>query len=151
MNGLRGTGAERSLAWALFSWRGRIRRATFLYGFFAVGLGYLGLVLLIDETMSDADGVMRDGPAVAVFLGLLVTGWMLTMLAWKRVQDLGLPGWWVLAGVAAAAFVGPLVMFGFAVLALFPGHRAQNAFGPPPVQDKRGETPSGPDAGERDR
>ena len=130
---LAGTGAERSLAWALFSWKGRIRRSTFLYGFLAVGLGYLGLVLLIDDATAGPDGVVRDGPAVMIFLGLLVAAYMLLMLAWKRVQDLGHAGWWVLAGIGAASFAGPLALFGLGFLAFFPGKAEANAYGPPPL------------------
>ena len=135
MSRLRGTGNERSIYWALFSPRGRIRGKTYGLGFFAVALFYFGMVLVLQSIFA-VDGTMTDGPAVLVALGLPVSIWCLLMLVWKRVQDIGYPGWVGLIGVVMLATFAPLG--GFAPLALiflgmWRGQAETNAFGPPPV------------------
>ena len=93
MSRLRGTGNERSIYWALFSPRGRIRGKTYALGFFAVALFYFGMVLVLQEIFA-VDGTMTDGPAVLVALGLPVSVWCLLMLVWKRKSSIRvIPAW----------------------------------------------------------
>ncbi|MEN0040947.1 MAG: DUF805 domain-containing protein [Pseudomonadota bacterium] len=143
MSRLKGTGDERSLLWALFSPRGRIRGKTYVIGFFAVALFYVGIIFLLIGIYGDEDGRITDGPAILVALGLPVSLWCLLMLVWKRVQDIGYPGWVSIIAIAAFASFTPLSGFApiaLIFLAMWKGEVAVNAYGPPPVP--RVDTPA---------
>ena len=134
MSFMRGTGKERSILWALLSPRGRIRRATF-----ALAAGLLTAVFLFALFVADEDPSVEGystsgGPALLAALTMLACGFSLLMLGWKRLQDLGVPGLMILTVFPLTMLwpFAPLAVLG--ALALVPGRRGDNGFGPPPLR-----------------
>lgn len=94
----------------------------------------LGLLLL---TLDVASPVDEGGTTTA--LGILpaslflLSGLVLGVPRARRLHDLGLSGWWALAGLVPVAHL-PLDI----ALAAVPGNRSANRFGPPPAASGAG-------------
>ncbi|EFL89860.1 conserved hypothetical protein [Ahrensia sp. R2A130] len=100
-----------------------------------MALFYFGIVIVLQSVFA-VDGTITDGPAVLVALGLPVTVWCMLMLVWKRIQDIGFPGWVSLIAIGGSVVLAPLGGFApiaLIFLAMWRGEAKMNAFGPPPV------------------
>ena len=117
---------------------GRIGRAAF-----AAGVGVLLALLLL--FLSSPDGLLRDVTAPFVYFGLFCGGGV--VLA-KRLHDRGRAGWWaapVLFAFIAVwpypegwrALLVPVLLIAAVDLALLPGQRRFNRFGPAPELTRR--------------
>lgn len=106
-----------------FSPEGRIARREY-----ALGVGFLFAIDAAAFVAFWNGGVIATAILVpAVILGLPVTVAQLVLVA-KRCHDIGLPGTFLL--IVVLPFVG---LAWLAVLALIPGNRGPNAYGPAPV------------------
>ena len=135
MSFMKGNGEERSLLWLMVSARGRIRRTTFALAYGVLVCVILTVAFYIDEDPTPGRTHVTDGSAVLWF-GLLViaSAFCATMVSWKRLQDIGFPGFFVLAGYLLIPVFpfAPLLLWG--CLAFVPGTAGPNNFGPPPVR-----------------
>lgn len=101
---------------------GRINRQTFLVSFVVV----LGLLILAFVALSYIDALPTDRLArvgiVAAVMSLLLPATI------ERLHDIGWSGW-----LAPIIFLpGGLLLF--VLLAIFPGMKGQNSYGPPPAR-----------------
>ena len=137
-------------AWFFFSLKGRISRQEFWLGYLlTLSLGALvipRLQTLVFALRRPASGPWyRDELATALMLPRLAVVvavvWPLTALLVKRLHDLGLSGWWLLAfigalwlmvvtGVEQRNYLGLVLL---AILGSVPGKRGDNRFGVDPV------------------
>ncbi|MEM8748762.1 MAG: DUF805 domain-containing protein [Pseudomonadota bacterium] len=129
-----GRPGPRSVFWALFSLRGRIRRSTFLLG--AALIATLWWVCLA-QVFSAVDG-SSEQESWLLTLGALVlfSSYCLYALAHKRLHDLGYRGFFALIIVVAGTFIPFLTIAGLTALAVVPGEQDNNDYGPPPVRSK---------------
>ena len=137
----------------LFALRVRMNRARYWAALVIVVIGWFMLAAALgavatavssasEQIMADFAGVLGVAFAVAIALSMLA-------LCVKRLHDLSLSGWWIvaiwilsavayqfatyLAGLAVPGYVVPLVDFlVFVVLGVFPGTRGPNRFGDDP-------------------
>jgi uncharacterized membrane protein YhaH (DUF805 family) len=128
----------------LFTWKGRLGRLRFfLYGLASVLIMVLGFVpIALEEKyprVPDAD------PSTGAFL-LIATGfgaaiWIGNVTAIRRLHDLNLSGWWLLAGFLPSLFVSSPSSIIQAISVIFwlgeplylmftPGNPGDNRFGP---------------------
>ena len=134
MSFMKGTGAERSMLWLLIAPSGRIRRTTFALAYGLLVCIILACAFMIDEHPTPGRTRVTDETAFIWFgLLLIASAFGATMIAWKRLQDIGLPGFFVVAGYALLPVFpfAPLLLWG--CLAFIPGNAGPNKFGPPPV------------------
>jgi uncharacterized membrane protein YhaH (DUF805 family) len=120
-----------SVLWALFSLKGRIRRATF-------GLGIALIFSLWWAAVSQMFAVQEASQqyaAWALVLGLVVIGssYCFYALCHKRLHDLGHPGYFALIVVLVSFFLLGLTIIPLILLGVLKGQTKSNAFGPPPV------------------
>ncbi|MEL6946623.1 MAG: DUF805 domain-containing protein [Pseudomonadota bacterium] len=117
-----------TVTWALFSWRGRIRRATFVWGSLLL-LCVLGIsVVQILATQGNESQQTTWG--LVFLLSGLVSVYCIAALGAKRLQDMGLPGWVIVLLILSGFYIVV-----FLALSLWPGNPQPNKWGPPPVQD----------------
>jgi uncharacterized membrane protein YhaH (DUF805 family) len=137
-------------SWFFLSLKGRISRQEFWLGYLLI-LSLAALVIprlqtLILALRRPVSGPWyRDELATALMLPRLAVVvavvWPLTALLVKRLHDLGLSGWWLLAfigalwlmmltGVEQKNYLGMILL---AILGLMPGKRSDNRFGVDPV------------------
>jgi uncharacterized membrane protein YhaH (DUF805 family) len=134
-----------TFTWYFLSRHGRISRQEFL-------LGYLGLVIVIALLIriSSAIALPRvryyhgryDGDQTGswvVLLVLVVILWPLAAVFVKRLHDLNVSGWWMLAALTIAPVssatnisVWIIVLLVVATLSLLPGTSGNNRFGNDP-------------------
>lgn len=98
--------------WLLFSFRGRITRTLFWFGFPIAAVTYLFPFALL-KLAGDPSGGLEWLAAPASIL-VIIGGWMLLAVIVKRFRDRGRAGWWAL--VAFIPIFGPiwlLVELGF--------------------------------------
>ena len=124
-------GGPQSVFWALFSLKGRIRRATY-------GLG-IALIFSIWWVAMSQMFAAREGSdqfeTWAIVLGLVVitSGYCLYALCHKRLHDLGYPGKYALLGLVIAFFFQGFLIIPMILLGVLKGQPERNAYGPPPV------------------
>lgn len=118
--------------WALFSLKGRIRRATY-------GLGMTLIFSIWWVAMSQMFAVSETSDQFATWalvLGLIVmgSGYCIYALCHKRIHDLGYPGPYALIIVLAAPLLTGFLFLPLLVLGVVPGQTNSNTYGPPPVR-----------------
>lgn len=115
-----------TVRWALLSWRGRIRRATF-----ALGSTLLALVLWVCIAQVAAHEGNENIQLIWSLLFLLAglsSLYCIAALGAKRLHDVGYPGWLIVP-----LFMTGLYLIVIIALAVWPGHAEENKYGPPPV------------------
>lgn len=121
-----------SVIWALFSLKGRIRRATY-------GLG-MALIFCIWWVALSQVFTMREGSDELeiwlLILGLVVltSGYCIYALCHKRLHDLGYPGPYALIVVFAAPFLTGFLFIPLILVGVLKGQEEDNIYGPPPVR-----------------
>jgi len=120
-----------SVAWALFSLKGRIRRATYGWGFAFIFCCWW-VCISQGIALKEAGG---DLGFWAIMTGVVViaSSYSLYALAHKRLHDLGFRGIYALLYIPLSILASPIATIVFFALAFFPGQEHENAFGPPPV------------------
>ena len=125
-------GGPQSVFWALFSLKGRIRRATY-------GLG-MALIFSIWWVALSQVFAMREGSdefeAWLLILGLvvLVSGYCIYALCHKRLHDLGYPGPFALIVVVIAPLLTGFLFIPLILIGVLKGQEDDNKYGPPPVR-----------------
>lgn len=120
------------VTWALFSLKGRIRRATFALG---TALVFSLWWVALSQVFAAEEGSERHELWLLI-LGFMVigSGYCHYALAHKRMHDLGYPGWYALALLVIGFFFAPVAVVPLVILAALPGQPGENAYGPPPVR-----------------
>ena len=124
-----------SIFWALFSLKGRIRRAT--YG---LGMALIFCIWWVALSQMVAVGESSGHFATwALVLGLvvMVSGYCIYALCHKRMHDLGYPGGWALALVFVAVFFSGFLPIPLILLGVLKGQVDDNLYGPPPVRHQK--------------
>ena len=125
-------GGPQSVFWALFSLKGRIRRATY-------GLG-MALIFSIWWVALSQVFAMREGSdefeVWLLILGLvvLVSGYCIYALCHKRLHDLGYPGPFALIVVVIAPLLTGFLFIPLILIGVLKGQEDDNKYGPPPVR-----------------
>ncbi len=125
-------GGPQSVYWALFSRKGRIRRATY-------GLG-IALIFCIWWVVVSQLFAAREGSGQftmwVIVLGLvaLASTYCIYALCHKRLHDLGHPGHYALIIVVAGFFLSGFLVIPLVLLGVLKGQAEDNNYGPPPVQ-----------------
>ncbi len=114
-----------TVQWALFGWRGRIGRRTFILGQLFM-LSLFGVIVArIVAVRGDESATVFWGLAMFAMLG--VSAWSSLALTIKRLHDLSLPG------IMALILLVPTVNFIFVIaLMVMPSKNEINDHGPPP-------------------
>ena len=136
-------------AWCFLSPKGRLSASAFRLGFVLI-VALEVLAIHISASLSTPSGsvarVAADQNPNNEVIGFIVIAatWPTLALEWKRLQDIGWPGYFVLVAtgvlgflVTAALWVGIVgLCLMLAVLALLPGTPDANRFGPamPPAK-----------------
>jgi uncharacterized membrane protein YhaH (DUF805 family) len=124
-NGPRNPIPAPTVQWALFGWRGRIGRQTYI-------LGQLFMIALFSFIVARLMAVDGDESAT-VFWGLMmfalmgVSAWSMLALTVKRLHDLGQPG-----VLCVLLFVPTINAITVLVLMALPSSPKPNEHGPPP-------------------
>ena len=114
-----------SLSWLFFSFRGRIRRQTFVLSLVFLLLPMLLCLYQVGISENDSD---RQYLWIMLFFGaVLLSAWSLFALCIKRLHDFGAPGFIAIFGL----LMGFTVFFLIA-LSLWPGNAEPNDYGSPP-------------------
>jgi uncharacterized membrane protein YhaH (DUF805 family) len=121
-----------SVIWALFSLKGRIRRATF-------GLGMALIFSLwwaaVSQMLAVQEGSQRfETWALVLALVAIISSYCIYALCHKRVHDLGYPGPYALIVVLVGPFLSGFLIIPLILLGVFKGQDTTNAYGPPPVR-----------------
>jgi uncharacterized membrane protein YhaH (DUF805 family) len=121
-----------SVFWALFSLKGRIRRATYALGMaliFSIWWVALSQVFAFHESSAEFESWL-------LILGLIVLAstYCVYALAHKRLQDIGYKGYFALLIVPLGPLLTGFLGLPLLALALIPGEKDDNRFGPPPVR-----------------
>ena len=119
-----------SVAWALFSRNGRIRRATF-----GLGIAFIFSIWWVAMSQAFAGGEGEEPIEMwLIILGLvvIVSTYCIYALAHKRLQDIGYKGNYALLLVPLGWFLVGFLFLPLLALALIPGQSDNNEFGPPP-------------------
>ena len=120
-----------SVYWALFSLKGRIRRATYGLG---IALIFSIWWVAMSQMFAVQDGSSQfEGWALVLGLIILASGYCLYALCHKRLHDLGYPGKYALLGIAIAFFFSGLLIVPMILLGILKGQPEPNIYGPPPV------------------
>ncbi|MCB1464515.1 MAG: DUF805 domain-containing protein [Nitratireductor sp.] len=114
-----------SVAWVLFSLRGRIARQSYILGISFMLSLFAVVVARILAVRGDEIATEFWGLAFIVLGG--VSAWSMIALTVKRLHDLGLPGALVLI-----LFVPTVDLIFAAVLMFLPSKQETNEHGPPP-------------------
>ena len=122
------TAGPQTIKWALFSLKGRIRRATFVWS--SLLLFALIWVALSQVAFAEPESGQMVFWAFAFFGVIGMSIYCLIALAVKRIHDVGHSGWWVLLG-----FITTLYALGFIFLCFWAGNEEDNKYGPPPVRE----------------
>lgn len=115
-----------TVTWALFSWRGRIRRATFTLGTLLLLLS-LWVCLAQVAAHEGNEGLQVLWSLTFLVLGL-VSLYSIAALGAKRLHDIGFPGWLIIPMFLTGLYL--LVVLG---LCFWPGEKRDNKYGPPPM------------------
>ncbi|MEL6734786.1 MAG: DUF805 domain-containing protein [Pseudomonadota bacterium] len=115
-----------TVSWALFSWRGRIRRATFALG--TVLLLTVLWVCVAQVAAHQGNDSMEVFWALSFIVCGLVSLYCVCALGAKRIHDIGYPGWLIVP-----MFLTGLYIIVVLALCFWPGERHDNKYGPPPV------------------
>jgi len=125
-------GGPQSVYWALFSLKGRIRRATYGLGIALIfSIWWVALTQLLAVSEGSNQFVIW---ALISGLVVLVSGYCLYSLCHKRLHDLGYPGKYALVGIAIAFFFSGLLIVPLVLLGVLRGQPEDNIYGPPPVR-----------------
>ena len=121
-----------SVFWALFSLKGRIRRATFGLG---IALIFSIWWVAMSQMFATSEG-SDQFETWALILGLIIlaSNYCIYALCHKRLQDIGYPGYYALLAIPLAPFLTGFMILPFALLAFVPGTKDDNKWGPPPVR-----------------
>ena len=115
--------------WALFSYRGRLSRQSYLLG--AALMLVMNIYIVLNTVFAD----QNDRDQMAVWGIALIGFWFFSLLAVlalsvKRLHDLDLPGIWVVC------LFFPIINMIFVItLMMKPGSQKTNEHGPPPFPD----------------
>lgn len=133
--------------WFLLSPNGRVSRQEFW-------LGYIGLIATLGFLVRALPNLALYNPAGRVWYrdelehalrwpataAVLVVGWPLIAVFAKRLHDLNVAGWWMIAMLAVPPIskmlgANPLILFLLAIvlLELIPGTTGSNRFGNDPL------------------
>ena len=120
-----------SVRWALFSLKGRIRRATY-------GLGMALIFTLWWFAVSQLVSFREDSSQFTLWALILaalaiVSTYCIYALCHKRIHDLGYPGAYALVIVGFSTFLWAFLAIPLLLLGFLPGQREVNPYGPPPV------------------
>ncbi len=86
---------------------------------------------LIVRLVRAPDDSTEMGLLGLAFLGLMiVSAWASAALAFKRLHDMGYPGFW-----SIGVFIPVVSMIFFIALAVMPGQPGRNEYGEPPTDD----------------
>ena len=119
---------EPSIWWALFSFRGRISRQSYLLG--AALMLVMNIYIIMNVAMADQNNTNE----MAMWGFVLIGYWFLALMAIlalsaKRLHDLDLPGSWLIL------LFFPMINMVFVVsLMMKTGSQKTNQHGPPPFQ-----------------
>ncbi|MEP1206895.1 MAG: DUF805 domain-containing protein [Rhizobiaceae bacterium] len=121
-----------SVFWALFSLKGRIRRATY-------GLGMALIFCIWWVALSQLIAVQEGSDQFATWallsaLVVLISGYCIYALCHKRLHDLGYPGPYALIVVVAAPFLTGFLFLPLVLVGVLKGQQEDNKYGPPPVR-----------------
>ncbi len=125
-------GGPQSVFWALFSLKGRIRRAT--YG---LGMALIFSIWWVAVSQLFAAREHSDQFTTwAVVLGLvaLASTYCIYALCHKRLHDLGYPGPYALIIVVAGPFLSGFLFLPLILLGVLKGQPDDNIYGPPPIR-----------------
>ena len=126
------TSGSQSVAWALFSLKGRIRRVTFGWG--AALIAAYWWVAIAQVVSIGQGGTGYDIWLIALGFSVLIASYCFYALAHKRLHDFGYPGYYALAALAISFYL-PFAIFIFVgLLAIQNGNPQVNNYGPPPVR-----------------
>ena len=115
-----------------FSFDGRYSRLQWVVGQ-ALGLAAVSFVsaAVMPSAFGALSGELETGdglPLIGILVSAVLAIWVSTAASVKRLHDRGRSGVWL--GAALIPLVGPI--WQFCELALLPGERRANRFGPPP-------------------
>lgn len=124
-----------SVFWALFSLKGRIRRAT--YGW-SMALIFCVWWIALSQVLAVKEGSEQfETWALTLGLVVLVSGYCIYALCHKRIHDLGHRGTYALLLVVVTFFFSGFLIIPLVLLGVLKGQPTTNAYGPPPViEDK---------------
>ncbi|MBI5261662.1 MAG: DUF805 domain-containing protein [Bradyrhizobium sp.] len=133
-------------SWFFLSFDGRISRHEFRLGYFGIVLAtaFLSRTLLIASTPPVQFYVNRSdidrAQGLPVLLATLVALWPLAAVFAKRLHDLNLSGWWLLAFFAISPLSHAInirawivILIVVAAMCIIPGARGNNRFGGDPL------------------
>ncbi|MEP0942870.1 MAG: DUF805 domain-containing protein [Rhizobiaceae bacterium] len=126
------TSGPQSVFWALFSRKGRIRRATY-----ALGMALIFSIwwVAMSQVFAASEGSERNENWL-IILGLvvIVSTYCIYALAHKRLQDIGYNGYFALLVVPLGPLLTGFLFIPLLALGLIPGQKEDNQYGPPPVR-----------------
>jgi uncharacterized membrane protein YhaH (DUF805 family) len=115
-----------TLKWLFFGFSGRIRRGTYMLAALFFGAVFTYLVVQIVRTPEDSVEFGLWG--LAFFAALLVSAWASVALAFKRLHDMGYPGY-----LAVLMFIPMASLLCVLALCFWPGEPGANKYGASPL------------------
>ena len=123
-----------------FSFKGRIGRARFWFGYVSIFLLFLLVAMVLSLLEPTDQAAIRDAAGhkkavltipqgILLVIYLMFSAWTTIAVCAKRFHDLGRSGWWYLIGLIP--ILGPLLLLIW--LGVLPGDQGANAYGPPVV------------------